>query len=226
MALVKHSDNAAGAYQNHGGDLTFNCTQHASASDRVVVVQVAIGAGSGTCSGVTYGGVSMTQAHLFSSTYPSVHKMYTFYLTGAASGANNVVASWGTIPYNYVAVSAVAYTGCSGIGSTEGRSLNTTNLTDTISISANSIIQAQAIGNAGSYTLKLPDPTIVTNDWSLLLGNQAFGSTSANLTAGSKTIRATAGNGMALQSVEVQEAAGGGGFDPALPDDGDFFMMF
>jgi hypothetical protein len=208
MALVKHSHSNAGAYQNHGGDLTFNCTQHASAADRVVVVQVSIGAGSGTVSGITYGGNAMTQGHLFTSTYPSTHKMYTFYITSASSGANNVVVSWGTIPYNYVSAGAVAYTGCSGIGSTEGRSLNTTNLTDTISISAGSIIQAHAIGNAGSYTLKLPDPTTVSNDYSHILGNQSFGGTSAVIaTGGSKTIRASAGNGMAFQSVEVQGAA-------------------
>jgi hypothetical protein len=207
MALVKHSDNdSGGVFVNTSSPVTFNLTQHASAADRVVVVQVSVGTGSGTVSGVTYGGDAMTQVAFHNSVYPSQHRMYTFVKVGAKSGANNVVTSFGSIPFNYVSIGAVAYTGCSGVGNVASTSANTTNLTDTLAISANSIIQAQAIGNAGSYVLQLPDGVSRTLNYSNLLSNQSFGANSANLTAGTKTCRATAGNGMAMQLAEVQEA--------------------
>lgn len=104
------------------------------ASNMILVVAVAVG-GSGTCSGVTYAGSSMTS---LTSKTQGTETTYIFYKLAPTTGANNVVATFSGsvsgiglgVSYSNVYQSAPFGTAASNSG-TSGNSSNTVTVTNT-----------------------------------------------------------------------------------------------
>lgn len=110
---------------------------------------------SNTISGVTYNGVSMTQATLSGLTSGN-NRVYLFYLVNPTTGANNIVATYansGNLKYGI----AESYTGAKQTGQPDAVANNVTNSATSLSnspttVAANSWIAAIAYGgNAATF---------------------------------------------------------------------------
>jgi hypothetical protein len=172
-------DNNLSASISSGSSQTVSFTV-GSSSNSYLVVGIIIQGGF-TCTGVTYGGVSMTQlTSVSASGVTSGETNYLFGLASPASGANNIVASYSGTSTN--AVSASSFAGAQSTTAVEGS--NT------------------ATGSSNPASVSVT--TITNNDW--LVG---FARGQSNTTAGTNTtIRGVATNINMMDSNGAQTPPG------------------
>jgi len=137
MAIARNANsNATGV--TSGTTLTWSHT--CSGSDRILIATF-FSENSKTISGVTYNGISMTQAN--TNTPVAGIRVYNYYLVAPATGANNIVATFAS-GSGLVYGIAESYTGAKQTG------------------------QPDAIGNTGSASatsLSVNITTVAANSW-------------------------------------------------------------
>ena len=197
---------------------TFSHNQN-TGSDGYLYILVACP--SVTVTGVTYNGVAMTNV---GTQTPTVYgTQWTFWkLAAPATGANNVVVSFSGGQYNPTSTYVVSTTGSSGSGNVVFDDTATSPNTNSITVSANSIVMCGLLaGNTTSHNITI-DGSSRTLDFTHSINNGTSGALSAVLTSGSKTTSVSNNTDVAGYFMEILEAAGGSPYG----DDGDFFLMF
>ncbi len=118
--------NAAADLGNNSGltnslTVSYTCS---SGSDRLLIVHFDgdIAAGADDITGVTYAGVSMTQLGKVVGGLSQARNVYTYYLLGPATGANNVVIS--CTATHYLIATAADYTGVTSVGEPDASTTN------------------------------------------------------------------------------------------------------
>jgi uncharacterized repeat protein (TIGR01451 family) len=138
-----------------GGTLSFAHTPGGGAN-RLLLVSIGLGntssldtAAPGTVTGVTFGGVAMTQVDI---RYSGAVRMYVYRLVNPPSGAGNVVVSIGT-KTSSVSASATTFTGVNQdnpLGAASGSTATSTSLSTTYFSAANEVIYSTAAIDEGS----------------------------------------------------------------------------
>ncbi len=189
--------------------VTFAHTQ-AAGSDGYLLVLTGISS-TAAPTGVSYNGVAMTALDTRTSASTSM-QMKAWGLASPATGANNVVVSWSTGPYNPVNIEAISFTGSGGFGNAGfSDTSGPPNTTATCAVSANSVIVGQAAAGTAGTNVTI-DGSSRTIDFNNNCNNYIFGGVSAlGLTAGTKTSSFNASAQVAVQLIEIKEATGGGG---------------
>lgn len=168
--------------------LTFSHT--CSGTDRILFVATCANTGS-TTTGVTYGGVSMTQVGSVTDIGPTE---YLWYLVNPASGANNVVV---TNSGSVTTGSAISFTGASQTGQPDatytGTSTTTSSFSSSITTVADNCFVVCTSRTGNGFTL--------TGGTNTTIGSQPDGiyfgscglwySTAAKTPAGSATLNVT-----------------------------------
>lgn len=133
-------------------------------------------------------------------------------MASPSTGANNVVVSWSSGPFNPVNIEAISFTGSGGFGNSGfSDTSGPPNTTATCTVSANSVIVGQAAAGTVGTNVTI-DSSSRTIDFNNNCNNFIFGGVSAlGLTAGSKTSSFNASAQVAVQLIEIKEQTGGGG---------------
>ncbi len=135
------------------------------ASNMILVVTVAVG-GSGTCSGITYAGASMTQ---LTSKAQGTETCYIFYKTGPATGANNVVATFsGSVAGIGLAVSYSNVYQTTPFGTAATSSGGSGNSSNTVTVSSTSQLVLDVNFANGSSSAVGAAQTIETSNTAVL----------------------------------------------------------
>lgn len=138
---------------------------------------------NGTCSGVTYGGVSMTQINTASNTGGGSENDYLFMLVNPPSGSNNIVATFNAAA-GASAIGAISYTGAKQTGQPDAQNTQT---------------------NASTTSLTTSLTTVDNNSW--LVG--MFRTAGSPMSAGANTtLRGTLSNIMMGDSDGAKTPAG------------------
>ncbi len=180
---------------------TFAHNNNAS-TDAYLFVKITI-PNSTTISGVTYNGVAMTQLCRYSggaNTYTEI-----WYLANPASGSNNTVITFSSVPYAPLSLFAISASGCDGAGNYQGATYGSTP-SGSITVSANSMIFMDVVGNEPSaYTI---DGSSRSREYSHSIYNGCYGAFSASgLTSGSKSFSTTVAGQNYLLAFEIKEKA-------------------
>lgn len=134
-ALLPIKDAVSNSSTASASSLTWSHTVSNSASNLILVAAIAVG-GSGTCSGVTYAGASMTQ---LTSKAQGTETCYIFYKLAPATGANNVVASFsGSVSGIGLAVSYSNVVQTSPFGTAATASSGSGNSSNTVTVTSTS----------------------------------------------------------------------------------------
>jgi hypothetical protein len=183
---------------------TFSHTQD-TGSNGYLLVLTAISTGAANESSVTYGGQSMTLLDTQTTTTTTM-RMKAWGLANPPTGANNVVVTWASGPFNPYNAEAISFTNSNGFGNvgfadTQGPP----NTATTVTVSANSVIVGTAAaGTAGSNVTI--DSSSRPIDYNNNCNNFVFGGVSApGLTAGSKTSSFNATAQVAAILYEIKE---------------------
>jgi hypothetical protein len=162
---------------------------------------------SSTYSGVTYNGVSMTQ--LDERTTTSTTERWAFYrLASPASGANNVVVTFGATPYNPVSVFVVSMSQCAGEGNIVFDDTAVSPNSTSITVSANSIILGAAVAGVNTGKDITLDGSSRSLEYTHNVYNYTYAAFSASgLTAGSKTVSVSNTASVGGYYLEIKEAA-------------------
>jgi len=193
-----------------GLTVTFAHTQNTGADGYLFVV-TGITSGADGITGVTYNGVSMTLVDTRLTTSTSI-SIKTWRLAAPATGANNVVVTFSSGPYNPLSTEAISFTGSAGEGNFGfADTAATPNANASVTVSANSVIVGVGVAGTAGTNVTL-DGSSRTIDWNNNANNYIFGGVSAlGLTAGSKTSSLNALANAAVVLIEVKESGGGGG---------------
>ena len=215
--------------QTPGGNQTTisNHTQN-SGSDRLMVVLIGQNNGQNVNS-VTWDGVTMTQIH--TRDFTSISTRYTAYylLNPTAGGTPNVVVNYSAAVWNPVVICVQSFTGASGIGNEGTNGLANSVHTQSLTISAGSVIMGAGIS---SYTISgiTIDGTLTQSpnfDFDGSVNGKRFtGEFSSPIsTAGSKNISIDTGASsftVGNLRFEVQEAGG----TPPTTQNSNFLTFF
>lgn len=182
MAIVQDAATSITA-GGSGGSYTFSHTCTGSNLYLFVVVEVG---SSGSCTGVTYNSVSMTQ--LVTRTFNTTRKQYIFGLVNPSTGSNTVSISYTVASTCYGA--AVSFTGVvqSNPTITGGASGNTLSLTSTVDNSAMITMTGDNVTAAGTGSTSLS----INNGVSMMKSNPLLitpaGSKSMTMTGGDSCV--------------------------------------
>ena len=172
---------------------------------------------SATYSGVTYNGVSMTQIDTRTTT-STVERWAIYRLASPATGANNIVVTFGAAPFNPVSVFVVSMSECSGEGNIVFDDTAVSPNSTSITVSANSIILGAAVGGSNTGKAITLDGSSRTLEFTNSIYNYTYAAFSAaGLTAGSKTVSVSNNATVAGYYLEIKQAASNNGSG--------FFMM-
>lgn len=166
--------------------LTFSHT--CSGTDRILFVSSTLN--SGTISGITYGGVSMTQVGSVTDVGPIT---YLFYLVNPASGANNVVVTASATIYT---TTAVSYTGAAQSGQLDASgttaSATTASFTTTATVNTdNSWMLAVSRTGSGNALTAGANTVVRQQPDAIVLGAGAFWDSGTALATGSRSLNVT-----------------------------------
>jgi hypothetical protein len=193
---------------NPGASTTYTLahTQDTGASGYLIVLTGI--SSSATPTGVTYNGVSMTLLDSRATTSTGM-QIQAWGLANPSTGANNVVVSWSSGPFNPVNVEAISFTGSSGFGNAGfSDTAGPPNTTATVTVSSNSVIVGQAAAGTAGTNVTI-DGSSRTIDFNNNCNNFIFGGVSATgLSAGLKTSSFNASAQVAVQLIEIKEQAG------------------
>lgn len=181
-------------------------------SNRLLVVQLTM-ANTVNYSGVTYGGVAMTQLHSTNRSGLS-QRMGFFYLVDPPTGNNNCVISFTGSQWNPVSIHIRSFTGSGGIGNYERSGASNTPNTKNITISQDdSLIMITSCSTYAIQTQQIPqgtNRTFVTHNTNKQVATGAI-SADAGHPAGTVSLRATSSQvSLSLDRVEIKGLAGGG----------------
>jgi hypothetical protein len=159
---------------------------------------------SATFSGVTYNGVAMTKIN--ETTDATLNYRWAWYKIAApATGANNVVVTFGAAPYNPVSVFAWSVSDSGGEGNYVFDAANTSPNSTNITISADSIIVGAAIGGANTGKDITLNGSSRALEFTNNVNNYTYLSFSdTNLTAGSKTVSVSNSASVAGYYLEIK----------------------
>ena len=129
-------------------------------------------------------------------------------LDAPPTGSNTVSVTMSGANFNSVSTICYSFTGCNGVGNTSYNNTQSTPVTTSVTISANSMIIGAGISGSGTgLSIEIPQGTSRTVDWNNNINNVSFGGISPSLTSGSKTIEANGSASCVVMAVEVLEAA-------------------
>ena len=211
MALVLGNKTTSNA--NPGGSsqtLSVNCS---SGSDRGLLVSVTM-SNTVNFSSATYNGVSMTLVRNQNMGTLS-QRQALFWLADPSTGANNLVVNFSGSQWNSTSIMAQSFTGADAtIGNDAGNGLVTSPHSQTLTVSANSVIYLTGVSVAGQSFGYIIDGSTRTNDFAHNTNRQVEGAFSATgLSAGSITCITKADSGSVTNvRVEIKEVAA------AVPD--------
>ena len=221
MALV--IGNQTNSNLNPGGTTQTLSHNHSGGVDGLLLVTIAM-ANTVTVTGMTYNGVAMTQIRQDTATGIS-SRYASYYLLSPSTGANNIVISFSAAQWSPTAIFAVSFSGSSGIGNSGFDNLSATPNSQTLTISANSVIFAMGNSNfSQSFGYVVDGTTLVNVGNGFNINNIVEGAYSSNIaTAGSKTVNTVADAGNINNfRIEIQESGGG----PVGSSEGSWFLMF
>ena len=172
----------------------------------------------------TYGGQSMTQ--LINHAFGGLSQNQAIYgLVNPPTGSNNVITNFSGNQWNPISLTIISFTGSGGFGVFGVNDDASTPHSQSLNISANSMIYATGISvNTQSFGYDIAGSTR-TNLFQHSTNRQVEGALSATgLSAGATDVTTKADFGtISNLRVEITEAGGG---TPGPNTDGDFFMMF
>ena len=207
MALTIGNKTNSTANPGAATTATFSHTQDTGANGYLIVL-TALSAGGANESGVTYGGQAMTLLDTRTTTGTTM-RMKAWGLANPPTGANNVVITWVSGPFNPYNAQAYSFTGSSGFGNV-GFSDNSgpPNTTATVTVSANSVIIGHAAAGTAGTNVTI-DSSSRTIDFNNNCNNFIFGGISATgLTSGSKTSSFNSSAQTAVILYEIKESSG------------------
>jgi len=182
-------------------------------NNRLLVVQIThannVGLGSNPC---TYNGVSLTQLHSTNRGGLS-QRMSFFYLVDPPTGTHNVVVSFNQNMWNPVSVHIRSFTDSGGVGAYERTGGQATPNTQNLTVEEDSLIMITSCSNAVILTQQIPQGTNRTFTTHNTNKQVATGAISADggHSAGTISLRATAGSGnLTLDRTEIKGLGGGG----------------
>lgn len=180
-------------------------------SDGLLLVTITM-SNSVDFTGCTYNGVAMTlvRNHNFVS---ESQRQATYVLTSPATGSNNIVFSFSGAQWNPTSVFAVSFTGASGYGAEAITGPSATPNSQSLTISANSIIYATGVSiSAQSFGYDIGGSTR-TNEFAHNTNRQVEGALSATgLGAGATNVTTKANSGnISNYRIEIQEATASAG---------------
>lgn len=183
---------------------TFSHT-HNAGSDGYLFIVTGHSSAAFSITGITYNSVSMTNIDSRTTTSTGM-VIKTWRLASPATGANNVVITFSTGPFNPISTECISFTGSSGegnIGFTDtGGPPNTTS----IGVSQNSVIIGVGIAGTAGTDVTI-DGSSRTIDWNNNANNFVFGGTSASLSSGSRTTSVNSSATVAAYAIEVKEVS-------------------
>jgi hypothetical protein len=199
-----------GTYSNLNPNGTSQTLAHNSDSgtNRLLLVVIEM-QNSVDVTGMTYNGVSMTEIRNENDTGIS-KRLSAYYLLSPATGTNDIVVSFSGSQFNNTAIFARTFTGASGIGNDGYNTTATSPHTQSLTISANSIIFATGMSvgaQSFGYDFDAVTATNVGNGFNInIIVEGAYSQT--GLTAGSKDVVTKADSGtVSNYRVEIQESA-------------------
>jgi hypothetical protein len=191
---------------NNGGatsGLTFGHT--CTGSDRLLLVGFYgdVTGGNDDISSVTYAGAGMT---LVGKTTATLARFaYLYYLTGPASGANNVVITAGST--HYLIATAASYTGVNATGQPDASATNlaaTTGITGTVTtIADNCWTMAAGFKNFTGVGISAGAGTTERAEGASFLYNAMYDSNAAKTPAGSSSLVVNSDDGLATMGIIV-----------------------
>ncbi len=159
-----------------------------------------------TVSSVTYGGVGMTLVQRQSTGYSADWTVWR--LAAPLTGVNTVLVTMAGANYNGVSTFAVSFLGCAGVGNTSYNGTAANPVTNSVTISANSMIIGAVLGgNSTTAYIQIPQGTGRTLEWNDNINNFTWGAVSPSLTAGSKTCQGGSTATNIIMLTEVKEVA-------------------
>ena len=170
-------------------------THNAGADSYLYVVT---GSSSSFVTGVTYNGVAMTLV-TNDTTTSTASNLRIYRLANPSVGANDVVVSYSSGPFNPVNIDIQSFTGCGGDSQTTFVDTSGPPTSATITVSAKSIILAAAVAGTVGTSAGICDPFL----WNIGINNFAFGGLSQNLTEGSRTVTFNASSQIAIRVLEI-----------------------
>lgn len=167
----------------------------------------------------SYNGVAMAIASqaLYSG---QSQRQIIYTLTSPASGTNNLDVSFTGVQYNPISISVISFTGSLGVGTSAATSFVTTPNTQTLTITAGSMIYASGVSVSTQVSGYDFDGNAYANLFSHNTNRQVSAALSTVIpTSGSKTVTTRASSGtISNHRVEIL----------AAPDvlSGNFFLLF
>lgn len=161
---------------------------HTNGSSSFLTVTIAM-SNTVSVTGMTYAGVAMTQARQDVSTAYS-SRYATFYLINPTNGTNNIVISFSGPQWSSTAIFAQSYSGADSIGNTGFVDGGATPHSQSLTISAGSIIFAMGNSSSAQNSGYIVDGVTLTNVGNgFNINNQVEAAYSGVIaTAGSKTV--------------------------------------
>lgn len=205
----------ATAHGNTGGatSLTFSHTC-STGQDRILWVGFRVGSSSDVATGVTYGGVAMTQAIKRQDTSGSQY-VYLYYLIAPATGANNVVISLSG-SNSIIGISA-SYTGANQSGQPDATGSQVAQPGTTITASATVVSSncwvVSFIGNDGALAMTGSTGVGAVRDNGSFASNvTSLGDSNTTVATGSYGMTWTSSSQNLAEVVASFSPSSGGGF--------------
>lgn len=213
--------NKTASNQNPNGASQTLAHNQNTGTDRGLLVVITM-ASTVNFSGCTYNGASMT---LISNNFDSSEgqRVAGYYLANPDTGSNNIVVSFTGSQFNSTSIFAVSFTGANGVDSNGYNVSASTPNSQSLTISANSIVYASGIsGNAQNTGYDIGGSTR-TFEFYHNTNKVVRGCLSATgLSGGSTNVTTKADFGNVTNfRVAILEASGGGG-----TSSGSWFMIF
>lgn len=206
-----------------GTQVTFNYNN--SGQDLIVALGLTSTSGVPNFSSVLWNGVAMNT--VINANRGSLgYREAIFHLPSASTGTQTLTVNLSAVSGNPCQIIIAGIDNSNGIGVTGSNGLNATPNSQNLTISADSKIfgVTSSFVSVNSITIDGVSETLLGNANTNRYMAGAF--SSSNLTAGSKNVSMANGfSQLTNMRVEILDGGGGGGFDPTLPDDGDFFAM-
>jgi hypothetical protein len=188
--------------------------------DGLIIIQLAM-ANNRTFSSATYGGQAMTQLYQINRGGLS-QRMAFFYLENPPTGSNTLRVNFSAQVWNGVSVHIRSFTGSDGVGASTRTGGSSSPHDGTLTVEQDSLIIMQSVSNGVVLTQQIPtgtNRTFTTHNNNKQVGTGAI-TADAGHSAGSISLRATAGANVTLDRTEIKGLSGG---DPGAG--GDFFLI-
>ncbi len=209
LGALSNTNTSSAAINPSGTTFSWSHTQ-AAGDDGHLVVIILSPAGP-TTSTVTYNGTSMTKAATYSAQTVAVGEWTVWELDAPSTGSNTVAVTLGAGNWNTCLAAAYSFTGCDGVGNFGNNGTAATDITTSVTVSANSmIIGCSYTGDGVAAYMELPDGTDKTLDYFVVGNNDMFGAVSASLSSGATTIESGSTGSNVILGIEVLEAAAAG----------------